>query len=142
MFFPFKESPVKAGETDHLLDTAASCTLLGSLAHALSPPSSLLHHTLLCVFGGELSYSCFLDQSTTHQAIIKILRFIIGIFFLSVCIGGSYERVYESQMTTAGIMSKTSFAWAGLHGTFGLSTLTSVDLLERNIQTIGLPCPL
>lgn len=77
MSFPFENFPVKAEETDHLLDTAASCTLLGSLAHALSLslPSSV-HHMLLCVFWGNLSYSCFLDQST----IIKILRFIIGIF--------------------------------------------------------------
>ncbi|EOB05701.1 hypothetical protein Anapl_03562 [Anas platyrhynchos] len=39
-------------------------------------------------------------------------------------------------------MGKTSFARAGLHRTFGLSTLTTVDSLECNIQTIGLPCPL
>lgn len=45
-------------------------------------------------------------------------------------------------MITAAIMGKTSFARAGLHRTFGLSTLTTVDSLECNIQTIGLPCPL
>lgn len=42
---------------------------------------------------------------------------------MNVCISGSYESIYESQMTTAGIVDNTSLAWAGWHRTWELALL-------------------